>query len=145
MAQRSLCNWNVIFLCRQRCHNVNGVMNIKGCYVGYCVLMPIAMLLTSVNTLVALQRERGISVQPLKKLIQALPITKVRWISYPCWDSLLNCQQRWQCNFNGLLQDGEWTDFKPFPDGPFCPPCPTALGLIGPRKKEKKSGFDDVG
>jgi hypothetical protein len=27
---------------------------------------------------------------------------------------------------------------------PFAPPCPTALGLIGPRKKEKKTGFDDV-
>jgi hypothetical protein len=31
------------------------------------------------------------------------------------------------------------------PTAPFAPPCPTALGLIGPRKKErKKTGFDDV-
>ena len=27
---------------------------------------------------------------------------------------------------------------------PFAPPCLEALGLIGPRKKEKKTGFDDV-
>ena len=27
---------------------------------------------------------------------------------------------------------------------PFAPPCQEALGLIGPRKKEKKTGFDDV-
>ena len=34
---------------------------------------------------------------------------------------------------------------SPPPGGPFCPPpCPKALGLIGPRKKEKKTGFDDV-
>jgi len=33
---------------------------------------------------------------------------------------------------------------NPLPSGPFRPPCPTALGLIGPRKKEKKTGFDDV-
>jgi hypothetical protein len=26
----------------------------------------------------------------------------------------------------------------------FAPPCLEALGLIGPRKKEKKTGFDDV-
>jgi hypothetical protein len=30
------------------------------------------------------------------------------------------------------------------PVAPFAPPCPTALGLIGPRKMEQKSGFDDV-
>jgi hypothetical protein len=30
------------------------------------------------------------------------------------------------------------------PTAPCAPPCPTALGLIGPRKKEKKTGFDDV-
>jgi nitrogen regulatory protein PII-like uncharacterized protein len=36
--------------------------------------------------------------------------------------------------------------FNPLPDGPFCPPppCQMALGLIRPRKKEKKTGFDDV-
>ncbi len=27
---------------------------------------------------------------------------------------------------------------------PCSPPCPTALGLIGPKKKKKKTGFDDV-
>ncbi len=27
------------------------------------------------------------------------------------------------------------------PTAPFAPPCPTALGLIGPRKKEKKNWF----
>ncbi len=27
---------------------------------------------------------------------------------------------------------------------PFAPPCLEALGLIGPRKKEKKTGFDDI-
>jgi hypothetical protein len=27
---------------------------------------------------------------------------------------------------------------------PFAPPCLEALGLIGPRKKEKKTAFDDV-
>jgi len=27
---------------------------------------------------------------------------------------------------------------------PCAPPCPTALGLIVPRKKEKKTGFDDI-
>ncbi len=30
------------------------------------------------------------------------------------------------------------------PTAPFAPPCPTALDLIGPRKKKKKTGFDDV-
>jgi hypothetical protein len=35
-------------------------------------------------------------------------------------------------------------NINPLPDGPLCPPCPTTLGLIGPRKKEKKFGFDDV-
>ena len=27
---------------------------------------------------------------------------------------------------------------------PCAPPCPTALGLIGPEKKEEQTGFDDV-
>ena len=30
------------------------------------------------------------------------------------------------------------------PTAPWAPPCPMALGLIGPRKKEKKTGLDDV-
>jgi hypothetical protein len=30
------------------------------------------------------------------------------------------------------------------PAAPYAPSCPTALGLIGPRKKEKKTGFDDI-
>ncbi len=35
---------------------------------------------------------------------------------------------------------------NPLPGVPFCPPppCLEALGLIGPRKKEKKTGVDDV-
>ncbi len=44
-----------------------------------------------------------------------------------------------------LHQWGQSTYFKPLSlAAPFAPPCPTALGLIGPRKKEKKTGFDDV-
>jgi hypothetical protein len=37
-----------------------------------------------------------------------------------------------------------WLSLTLSPTAPCAPPCPTALGLIGPRKKEKKTGFDDV-
>ncbi len=30
------------------------------------------------------------------------------------------------------------------PMNPRAPSCPTALGLIGPRKKGEKTGYDDV-
>jgi hypothetical protein len=35
-----------------------------------------------------------------------------------------------------------WLTLSPM--APCAPPCPMALGLIGPRKKEKKTGFNYV-
>ncbi len=66
-------------------------------------------------------------IEPLKNIFQPKKrgINQFVWASYTIAGVFLNA-------------------LNPLPGGPFCPPLPEALGLIGPRNKEKKTGFDDV-
>ncbi len=73
-----------------------------------CAMMRCSDVGTSANTLAALQREWGNSVQPLKKPSQVPNILTAWWISPRIGNSFQNCQQssRWRCNFKGTHRMG---------------------------------------
>ncbi len=52
------------------------------------------------------------------------------------------CHYRYGGGIGGTVTWPVAQCLNPLQGGPFCPPCKMALGLIGPRKKEKKTGFD---
>ncbi len=139
----SYCQWgnehfkvqNVVILCRQRHYERSTVMataqwtpprywqkcnellrDIGNMVMNSSAMMPVAMLRPVENILATLQRERGSSVQPLKKPKTKMPpIPSARWIFIPALENcfqIANSCTIWSYSFKGLSQQGGREDFS---------------------------------